>query len=185
MTVTVFAMIGRVLMDISERYEFRDIRQDEAEQAAEIELICFPPHEACDRKMMLERVRMAPDVFLVAVDRETGMIAGFINGAATDEDRFSDDFFRDAGKHDPKGRNIMILGVDVLPEHRHKGLAQAMMSVYCRRESERGRRRLILTCLEDKVGMYRKWGYRDLGLSASTWGNEEWHEMDIVLNTDL
>ena len=170
-------------MDIGEKYEFRDIRQEEAEQAAEIELICFPPHEACDRNMMLERVRMAPEVFLVAVERETDRLAGFINGAATDEERFSDEFFTDAGKHDPQGHNIMILGVDVLPEHRHHGLGQAMMSVYMQRERNRGRRRLILTCLEEKVGMYQKWGYRDLGLSASAWGNEEWHEMDIELNT--
>ena len=29
---------------ISEKYEFRNIKQNEAEEAAEIERICFPPN---------------------------------------------------------------------------------------------------------------------------------------------
>ena len=33
-----------------ERFEFRNIEQGEAEQAAEIERICFPPNEAALRK---------------------------------------------------------------------------------------------------------------------------------------
>nr|WP_026496759.1 hypothetical protein [Butyrivibrio sp. WCD3002] len=48
--------------------------------------------------------------------------------------------------------------------------------------SRRGRKRLVLTCLEDKIEMYRKFGFTDLGESASVWGGEAWHEMDIVLN---
>ena len=36
---------------ISERYEFRNIKQNEAEEAAEIERICFPPNEACSDRL--------------------------------------------------------------------------------------------------------------------------------------
>ena len=60
--------------DLYERFAFRDIRPEEAEQTAEIERVCFPPNEACSRKMMLERVAKAPEMFLVAVDRATGRI---------------------------------------------------------------------------------------------------------------
>lgn len=42
-------------------------------------------------------------------------MAGFVNGIATDESKLRDEFFMDAGWHDPKGKNVMILGVDVLP----------------------------------------------------------------------
>ena len=73
----------------------------------------------------------------MAVDTETGKLAGFINGAATKENRFSDGFFTNAEKHDPNGCNIMILGVDVLPEHQHKGLGKALMASYCQREKKR------------------------------------------------
>ena len=40
------------------------------EQAAEIERICFPPNEACSYEHMAARIKKAPDLFLVAVDRE-------------------------------------------------------------------------------------------------------------------
>ena len=43
-----------------ERFEFRNIRIDEADQAAEIEQICFPPNEACSREHMMDRVLHAP-----------------------------------------------------------------------------------------------------------------------------
>ena len=37
----------KVNSSILERFEFRDIRQEEADQAVLIEKICFPPNEAC------------------------------------------------------------------------------------------------------------------------------------------
>lgn len=33
------------------RFEFRSIRLEETQQAIEIEQICFPPNEACSRKV--------------------------------------------------------------------------------------------------------------------------------------
>ena len=53
---------------IFERFEFRNIKQDEAEEAAEIERICFPPNEACSKKHMKDRVAGIADLFLVAID---------------------------------------------------------------------------------------------------------------------
>ena len=161
------------------KYEFRDILPEELEQVIQIEQICFPPNEACSAKSMKERVANAPETFLVAVDKETGKIAGFLNGVATNEDVFRDEFFLDAGLYDPDGKNIMLLGVDVLPEYRRQGLAQAMMEEYARREHAKGRKKLLLTCLDSKVGMYEKFGFTDLGLANSTWGGEEWHEMSM------
>ena len=75
------------------KYEFRNIRADEIEQAVAIEQICFPPNEACSEKAMTERIKAVPDLFLVAIDKTTGKIAGFLNGIATDESRFRDEFF--------------------------------------------------------------------------------------------
>ena len=60
---------------ILQKYEFRTIRLEETEQAAEIERICFPPNEACSYEHMAARIKKAPDLFLVAVDRETGKLA--------------------------------------------------------------------------------------------------------------
>jgi ribosomal protein S18 acetylase RimI-like enzyme len=167
--------------EIYERFEFREIRPDEAEQAAEIERICFPPNEACSRKMMLERVERAPEQFLVAVDKQTGKIAGLLNGLCTDENSFRDEFFTDASLHNPDGKNIMLLGLDVLPEYRRQGLARELMYGYLRRERDKGRRMVLLTCLDSKVKMYKKMGFHDMGLANSAWGGCQWHEMNCVI----
>ena len=42
---------------------------------------------------------------------------------------------------------------------------------------ERNMKALFLTCLADKVEMYLKFGFEDLGIAESSWGGEEWHEM--------
>lgn len=165
----------KVLM--TERFIFRNIKPEEIQEAIDMEQICFPPNEACSPERMRERIARAPEVFLVAEDKETGKLAGSINGLSTKETVFRDEFFLDAGLYDPDGENIMLLGVDVLPEYRRQGLAQAMMEEYARREHAKGRKKLLLTCLDSKVGMYEKFGFTDLGPANSTWGGEEWHEM--------
>ena len=165
-----------------ERFEFRNIEQGEAEQAAEIERICFPPNEACSEKNMCDRVRDISELFLVAVDKGNGKIVGFLNGLATDEPKLRDEFFTDAGLHNPNGKNIMLLGLDVLPEYRCQGLARELMRQYLEREKQKGRKRVVLTCLPDKVRMYEKFGFEDHGIGESVWGGEAWYEMSIILN---
>ena len=162
---------------ITERFEFRDIRPDERDQAAEIEQIVFPPNEVVLPDDVREHAEVAPDLFLVAVDRETGLVAGFLYGLATDEQSFRDEYFTDVSLYKPQGENIVLLGLDVRHEYQGQGLGRAIMTEYSRREKKKGRKRLILTCLENLVGMYEKFGFVDLGISGSSWGGEEWHEM--------
>lgn len=160
-----------------EKFEFRDIKPDETKQAVVIEQICFPPHEACSARAMTERIAAAPELFMVAIDKSSGKIAGFFNGVATDETSFRDEFFTDISLHKAAGKSVMLLGLDVLPEYRGQGLAREIVGRYIERERKRGREYLILTCLDNKVEMYRKMGFIDRGIADSTWGNEEWHEM--------
>lgn len=163
------------------KYTYRTIYLSEAEQAAEIEQRCFPPNEACAWDKMLERVNTAPELFLVAVDEKTGRLAGCLNGLATDETIFRDEFFTNAGLYQPAGENIMLLGLAVLPEYRHQGIARELVKRYARRERANGRKHLILTCLQEKVAMYEKMGFTDGGLAGSSWGGEAWHEMKMYL----
>lgn len=168
---------------ISEKFEIREVRADEAEEAAELERICFPANEACAAAQMKARAAVAPELFLVAADKETGRLAGSLNGLATEETAFRDAFFEDAGLHRPEGKTIMLLGLVVLPEYRGLGLARALMEEYQRKQKARGRVSLILTCVEAKVKMYETMGFCSLGISASTWGGEQWYEMRCTLNS--
>ena len=107
----------------------------------------------------------------------SGKMVGFVNAIATDESSLRDEFFTDTNLHNPQGKYIMILSVAVLPEHRGQGLAKEMMRQLLDRQKEAGRQAAVLTCLDSKVEMYKKMGYVDLGISQSSWGGEEWHEM--------
>ncbi len=176
-------VVGHAFKDgmLRSKFEFRTICPEEADQAVVIEQICFPPNEACSEKHMKERIEKAPELFLVAVDKETGKLAGFLNGLSTQEEDFRDEFFTDVNLYDPEGKNVMLLGLDVLPEYRGQGLAGEIVREYSRRQAANGRERLILTCLDGKVQMYEKFGFQDDGIANSTWGGEEWHEMSIVI----
>ena len=166
---------------IEEKFEFRNIHLEEVDQAVYIEQTCFSANEACSEDSMRDRIIKAPELFLVAIDRSTGKIAGFLNGLSTNEDSFRDEFFTNANLYDPNGRNIMLLGLDVLPEYRGLGLAKELMYKYFKRESENNRKMAILTCSKSKIEMYKKMGFHDDGIANSSWGGEEWHEMKAFI----
>ena len=79
----------------------------------------------------------------------------------------------------------MLLGLDVRPEYRRQGLAEEIVRQYCLREKKKGRRKLCLTCLDEKVPMYRKMGFVDNGMANSSWGGEEWHEMTLEIEYEV
>jgi hypothetical protein len=41
---------------------------------------------------------------------------------------------------------------------------------------------MVLTAHDEKVPMYEKMGFRDLGISDSVWGGDPWHEMEMRLD---
>ena len=166
-----------------ERFEIRLIKEDEADEAAAVEAECFPPKEACTLEHMRERVKAAKEIFLVAMDKKNGKMAGFVNGIATDGEDFTDDYFIDASLHEKDGKNIMICGICVRPEYQRQGLARELVHEYCQRERKKGRRKLILTCKEQKVKMYKSFGFEDKGEADSSWGGQKWRLMDIILNS--
>lgn len=168
--------------EFNERYELRQVLPTDAEIATEIEAVCFPPSEACTLPIMKERIQHAAPSFVVAVERETGKIVGFVNALCTEESTLRDELFTDTSLHDPDGENVMICSVAVLPEYRKQGIAREMMSELLRKQQELGKRQAILTCVPGKVTMYKKFGFTDRGESESTWGGEKWHEMWCGLN---
>ena len=128
-------------IQLEQQFEFRSIfsrrkriRQPGSRRSA------FPPNEACSEDDDEGEGAAGAGTFflLVAADRDTGRIAGFLNGLATKERTFRDAFFTDAGLHDPNGDVVMLLGLDVLPEYRGRGPARKLMSVYAARERQNG-----------------------------------------------
>lgn len=180
-------MIDKKIQEVKntdERFEIRKIDSKEAEQAAKMEQICFPPNEACSKEVMIERATKFPELFLVAEDKENGKLAGLLNGICTDETEFRDEFFKDTSLHHPDGKNVMLVGLEVLPEYRGFGLAKKLMSQYIQMEQKKKKEIVFLTCLPEKIKMYEKMGFCDDGISKSTWGGEQWHQMRYVISPE-
>ena len=128
-------------------------------------------------EIMCRFVEKIPEQFLVAEDRRTGKVAGFLCGISSDEARFKDEFFIDLSLNDPAAQTVYLLGLDILPEYRGQGLARELMKLYGIWSQVKGKHRMVLTAHAEKVGLYEKFGFTDLGISDSTWGGGVWHEM--------
>lgn len=153
----------------------RQVAMTDLDRVTWVESVCFPPAEAAGRKALEARIRSFPDSFFVA--ERKGQIIGFINGAATDERTIRDEMFADVSLHNPSGRYQSIFGLDVVPEWQHQGIAGELMTYMIEDARRRGRRGVILTCKERLLGFYEKFGYRNLGISASVHGGAVWYDM--------
>ena len=157
------------------KYKIRTAVPDDLDQAAQVELNCFPAAEAADRAALKARLEAFGESFLVA--EADGRIIGFINGAVTDEKTIADKMFEDISLHDPDGAFQSIFGLDVIEEYRHMGVASRLMEAMIETAGKQGRKGLILTCKDRLIGYYEKFGYVNMGLSQSVHGGAVWYDM--------
>lgn len=198
-----------------ERYTIRRVRMEDLEEAAQVELLCFPIAEAATRESLRLRIQTFPESFLVAVtepeeekedrkkegqsdknnDRNNnrnndqgagglgGTIIGFINGCVTNDKVICDEMFEDTSYHVPDGDYQAIFGLDVIPDYRRRGVAADLMRHLIEDARKKGRKGLILTCKDGLIHYYEKFGYRNMGLSASVHGGAVWNDMILEFDS--
>lgn len=155
--------------------KIRMVTENDIDEVTAVEAVCFPEAEAAVRASFEHRIKTFPDSFFVA--EEDGKIIGFINGCATDDRVICDEMFADSGYHKPDGAYQSIFGLDVLPDYRNQGIAAGLMNYMIGDAREKGRKGLILTCKDRLIHYYEKFGYRNMGISASTHGGAVWYDM--------
>lgn len=153
----------------------RQVRTGDLDAVARVEAVCFPEAEAATRDSFSARIRVFPESFFVAV--RNGEIIGFINGGVTDSRVIADEMFEDVGLHNPEGAYQSVFGLDVLPEYQHQGIASRLMKHFIEAARSCGRQGMILTCKDRLIGFYETFGYRSMGVSASTHGGAVWYDM--------
>ena len=157
-------------------YTIRNVKIEDLDQVTEVEALCFPTAEAAVEASFRQRIETFPDSFFVAED-ENGRIIGFINGCVTDERTIRDEMFEDRGLLRPEGLYQSVFGLDVIPEFRRQGVAADLMNRLMQEAKARGKKGMILTCKDRLIHYYEKFGYRNLGLSASVHGGAVWYDM--------
>lgn len=144
-----------------------------------IEARCFPPAEGASQEVLRERLQAFTTSFFVAENQ--GHVVGFINGCITNQDKLTDDLYESTHKHDLAGSNMMVFGLDVLPEQQHQGIAQQLMTAYIAAGHRLGKKAIILTCKKHLIPFYEQFGYVCHGQSASTHGGVVWYDMVLRL----
>ena len=147
----------------------------DAKHLAQIEEVCFPQEEAASLASFEERLKIFGDCFLVA--ELDGEIIGFINGMVTGRETIADIMFEDASLHEADGLWQSVFGLDVLPEHRCKGYAAALMQAFIDKARREGRKGCTLTCKDKLIHYYSRFGYVNRGLSLSQHGGAVWYDM--------
>jgi ribosomal protein S18 acetylase RimI-like enzyme len=157
----------------------RHVRPEDLEACFIVETSGFPPEEAATRDTIRLRIEAFPQGFLVAeVD---GSVVGILNSAATDKDDIGDEELKQLIGHDPQGRNMVVFALAVLPAFQKLGIARRLMSQFADEARQQGKQAILLICKQHLIGYYEGMGFLHAGLSRSTHGGAEWHEMRLEL----
>ena len=158
--------------------EIRKGTLDDLEAVAAVEARCFPPEQAATREQFRDRLQTYPEGFWLLWDGET--LVGFLDGMVSDSPELTDAMFADASLHEPRGDWQMIFGLNTIPEYRNRGCAGQLIR-QCIHDAEiEGRLGVVLTCLEEKIPYYEKFGFRNEGVSESVHGGAVWYLMRII-----
>lgn len=150
---------------------------DDLTDIFEIGKVCFPPAERATRGEFEERIIAYPNQFWLLEENE--VLAAFINGMATNDRRITDNMYKDASLHDENGEWQAIFGVNTLPEYRKRGYAAMIMEQVIADSKKQGRKGCILTCKNELIPYYEKFGYKNKGISQSKLGGIVWYDMRL------
>ncbi len=157
----------------------RHVRPADLEACFQVEISGFPPEEAATRETIQRRIDTFPQGFLVA--EVEGQIVGMLNSAATDKDDISDEELKQLIGHDVNGKNMVVFALAVLPEFRRQGVARQLMLHFMELARQAHKENILLMCKQYLIPYYAGLGFTHVGLSKSTHGGAEWHNMRYTL----
>lgn len=150
---------------------------NDLKQIAAVEAECFSNAEAASENSILCRLAAFPNHFWLMFDGKT--LVGFVNGMVTDRTNLEDEMYENAALHNKNGKWQMIFGVCTVPSYRNRGCAAKILKTVISDAKVQGRKGLVLTCKEELIGFYEKFGFYDEGISESSHGGVVWHQMRL------
>jgi ribosomal protein S18 acetylase RimI-like enzyme len=157
----------------------RNVQPKDLEECYVVEIATFPPEEAAVKETIQLRIDNFPEGFFVA--ELDGRVVGMVNGASTEKDDISDEELKQLIGHDIHGKNMVIFALGVLPEFQRQGIAKQLALRFIEEAKKRGKHNVLLMCKTHLIDYYKRLGFEYAGLSKSTHGGAEWHNMRLSL----
>lgn len=148
---------------------------EDLDSITELESLCFPVAEAATKESFIRRLNCYPECFRLLI--EDDKIISMVNGMTTDFSVLSDDMYSDISSYDKDGEWFMIFGVDTRPEYRRHGYAGKLLNKLITDVTEQNRKGIILTCKQELIPFYEKFGFVNEGESESKHGGVVWYQM--------
>ncbi|MCM3600953.1 GNAT family N-acetyltransferase [Robertmurraya korlensis] len=153
----------------------RNVQSTDLEQLLLIENEGFSKEEAATKEAFVERIQLIPDTFIVA--EKEGEILGYINGPIINQTYITDNLFKKIKENPSRGGYQSILGLAVSEQSRGKGIAKILIKKMEELVEEKERDGITLTCKQNLVSFYEKFGFVNHGLSESQHGGVRWYNM--------
>lgn len=157
--------------------EIRKATIEDLDAITALEAACFPAAEAASRESFRKRLEVFADRFWLLWEGDR--LVSMVNGMVTDREELVDEMFADATIHQADGKWQMIFGVATHPEYQRRGLAAQVLQRAIADCKAEGRTGLILTCKEQKLHYYAKFGFMNQGVSVSEHGGALWYQMRL------
>ena len=156
-------------------YQFRNAKIEDLEEILIIENQGFTPEEAATKSALIKRIEMINDTFIIAESNEK--VVGYINGPVINQPFITDDLFESIDENPTTGGYVAILGLVVDQSQRNQGLAGKLLNEIEQRAKTHHRLGITLTCKEELIPFYEKYGYVNKGVSSSQHGGIKWFNL--------
>ena len=157
--------------------ELRKATMADLDAVTALEAACFPAAEAAPRASFEKRLKVFADRFWLLWEGDR--LVSMVNGMVTEQEELVDEMFADASMHQENGPWQMIFGVATHPDYQRRGLAAQVLQRAIDDCKAEGRKGLILTCKEQKLHYYAKFGFVNQGVSVSEHGGALWYQMKL------
>ena len=145
----------------------------------ELEKSCFPVSEAAARKTFELRLLNYPEYFWLL--EMNGQPVSMINGMPTNAEDLCDEMYSGTDMYAAHGKWLMLFGVATAPAYQKRGFASRLMECVIEDTKKQERCGIVLTCKEELIPFYSRFGFVSEGISDSEHGGAEWYQMRFTL----
>lgn len=153
----------------------RNAKLSDLEAIYNLECLNFQPDEIIPYSVIQDYLSKTPDSVVVIEDNES--LVAYCISTVSNSKTISDDLFKSYRPCESNCAYLMILSLSIHPLYQGQGLGTMLLAVlkdYCHHKSYLG---VSLTCHDYLISYYEMNGFKELGVSDSTFGNQLWFDM--------